>query len=267
MLGGGKETRPLLSREDLHLLLKEGHRNGVLTTEEKKMITRVINLGDSRVEEVMVPLIDVVAAPDSARVEDVIRLIHDSGHTRIPIYRERVDKIIGTVQATDLILAAAERDIREYIRPPYIVPEGKSLEELLDELRENDVNIAIVVDEYGGVSGIATLENILEEIVGEIRDEYDVEETAEYRFKKDALEVAGRMRVNEINELLGLELPDDQGETVAGLIVSHLGRIPAPGEKIAYAGHQFTVIQSTDRLLLRLAITGPSVRQKVSAPR
>jgi CBS domain containing-hemolysin-like protein len=219
------------------------------------------------VEDIMVPLIDVVVAPVTARVKDVIRLIHDSGHTRIPIFRERVDKIMGTVQATDLILADAEGSIQEFIRSPYIVPEGKSLEELLDELRENDVSIAIVVDEYGGVSGIATMENILEEIVGEIRDEYDVEETAEYRFKKDALEVAGRMRVDELNEILGLGLSEDQGETVAGLIVSHLGRIPSPGEKVAYAGHQFTVIQATDRRLLRLAITGPSVRQKMSTPR
>ncbi len=260
--GGGRKAWPLVDREDLHLLLKEGQRHGVLTSDEKKMITRVINLGANRVEDVMVPLIDVVAAPETARVEEVHRLIHESGHTRIPIYRDRIDRIIGTIQATDLLLAGSGEPVRGFIRPPYIVPEGKPLEELLDELRTNDVNITIVVDEYGGVSGIVTLENILEEIVGEIRDEYDVEEPAEYRYRKGRLEVKGRMSLEALNELLGLRLPEGQAETVAGLIMSLLGRIPSPGEKISCAGHLFTVLKSTDRRLETIAITGPAVRHR-----
>ena len=207
------------------------------------MIARVFEFGEYEASEVMVPLIDVNLVPESATVAAVRRLISDSGHTRIPVYRDRVDKIIGTVQVSDLVLAAGEEPVTSYIREPYIVPESKPVDELLEELRTSDFNMAIVVDEYGGVAGIVTLENIIEEIVGEIRDEYDPDEVAPFRLKGGVAEVSGRMRLDELNDALGLGLPEDrEEETIAGFVIDLLGRIPASGETAVWRDYHFKII-------------------------
>jgi len=250
------------SAEEINLLMEEGERQGALTEAERKMISRVFDFGETQVDEVMVPLIDIALAPEESRVGDIRRIIARTGHTRIPIYRERVDRIIGTVQATDLLTLSDEALIEPLIRKPYIVPETKPLEEMLEEFRKNDLHLAVVVDEYGGVSGIVTLENVLEEIFGEIRDEYDLEEGELLRFRGQVAEVSGRMGLDELNEELGLRLPEDhEEETIAGFLLDLLGRIPAPGDRVNYAGHEFVVIQATDRRLVRLEIRGPSVEK------
>ena len=175
LVGGPSGSQKMfVSQEDLLLLIKEGQIQGALTEEEQEMISRVLEFQENEASDIMVPLIDVALAGENSRVSDLWKIIRQTGYTRIPIYRERVDKIIGTVQATDLVMAKGEEEIRQFIRPPYIVPESKPLQELLEELRHNDVNIAIVVDEYGGVAGIVTLENVIEEIVGQIHYEYDI---------------------------------------------------------------------------------------------
>ncbi len=262
-------VRPEVSKlftsvDDIRLLMEEGKRQGTLTEDEEKMIARVFEFGENEVSEVMVPLIDVTLAPEDSTVDNIRRIISESGHTRIPIYRERVDKIIGTVQVTDLVMAPGEQSIDSLIREPYIVPESKPLEELLEELRNNDVNMAIVVDEYGGVAGIVTLENIIEEIVGEIQDEYDLDEVSLFRMKGEVAEVSGRMRLDELNDILGLDLPEDkEEETIAGFLIDLLGKIPDAGEKIDYNGHLFTITQATDRRIVRLEINGPAVDKKL----
>ncbi len=246
--------------------MEEGKRQGTLTEDEEKRIARVFEFGENEVSEVMVPLIDVTLAPEDSTVDNIRRIISESGHTRIPIYRERVDKIIGTVQVTDLVMAPGEQSIDSLIREPYIVPESKPLEDLLEELRNNDVNMAIVVDEYGGVAGIATLENIIEEIVGEIRDEYDLDEVSPFRMKDEMAEVSGRMRLDELNDVLGLDLPEDkEEETIAGFLIDLLGKIPAAGEKIKYNKYLFTITQATDRRVVRLEISGPAVDERRAA--
>ncbi|MEA1928999.1 MAG: hemolysin family protein [Candidatus Auribacterota bacterium] len=261
------ENRLFTSVDDIRILMQEGKRQGALTEVEEKMIARVFEFGENEVSEIMVPLIDVTLAPEDSTVDDIRRIISETGHTRIPIYRDRVDKIIGTVQVTDLVMAEGGKEIDTLIRDPYIVPESKPLEDLLDELRNNDVNMAIVVDEYGGVAGIVTLENIIEEIIGEIRDEYDLDEVSLFRMKGNAAEVFGRMRLDEINDILGLDLPEDkEEETIAGFLIDLIGKIPVVGEKIEFQGHFFKIIQATDRRIVRLELTGPAVdeRQKKS---
>jgi len=260
---GGR--RIFVSEEDLLLLIEEGEKQGALTEEEREMISRVLEFQENVASDIMVPLIEVALAPEGSRVRDLWKIIHKTGYTRIPVYRDRVDKIIGTVQATDLVLAGGEEDIRQFIRPPYIVPESKPLQELLEELRQNDINIAIVVDEYGGVAGIVTLENVIEEIVGEIRDEYDPEETLKFRLRGDVAEVSGRLRIDELNENLNLNLPEEEEEeTIAGFIIGLLGNIPAPGAEVKYAGHLFRVTQATDRRIDRLEIRGPAAAARAS---
>lgn len=252
------ESKMFASVEDIRLLMEEGQKQGALTEDERKMISRIFDFGENEVSDIMVPLIDVALSKEDSRVKDIWQIIRETGYTRIPIFRERVDKIIGTVQATDLVMSRGEESIKPFIRPPYIVPESKPLEGLLEELRNNDVNMAIVVDEYGGVAGVVTLENIIEEIVGEIRDEYDVEEAAEFRMRGEVADVSGRMRIDELNEILKLSLPEEEEEeTIAGFIIDLLGKIPAIGEKISYQDHLFTITQATDRRIVRLEITGP----------
>lgn len=255
-----EESKLFSSVDDIRLLMEEGKKQGALTEAEEKMIARVFEFGENEVSEVMVPLIDVTLAPEDSTVEQICRIISETGHTRIPIYRERVDKIIGTVQVSDLVMMPDGQGIASIIREPYIVPESKPLEDLLDELRNNDMNMAIVVDEYGGVAGIASLENIIEEIVGEIRDEYDLDEVSLFRMKGDAAEVSGRMRLDELNDILGMDLPEDkEEETIAGYLIDLIGKIPLVGEKIESNGHFFNITQATDRRIVRLEITGPAV--------
>ncbi len=263
LLGVTPERNKLFtSVDDIRLLMEEGKRQGTLTADEEKMIARVFEFGENEVSEIMVPLIDVTLAPEDATVSNILRIISESGHTRIPIYRDRVDRIIGTIQVTDLVTAPGDQSIETLIREPYIVPESKPLEELLEELRSNDVNMAIVVDEYGGVAGIATLENIIEEIVGDIHDEYDLEDVSRFRMKEDALEVSGRMRLDEVNDLLPLDLPEDrEEETIAGFLIDQLGKIPVAGEERSYHGHLFRITQVTDRRVVRLEIRGPAVEK------
>jgi len=146
--------------------MEEGKKQGALTEVEEQMIARVFEFGENDISEVMVPLIDVTLAPEDSTVKQIRRIISETGRYQDSYLSERVDKIIGTVQVSDLVMAADEEGIASIIREPYIVPESKPLEDLLDELRNNDMNMAIVVDEYGGVAGVATLENIIEEIVG-----------------------------------------------------------------------------------------------------
>ncbi|MFH1039208.1 MAG: hemolysin family protein [PVC group bacterium] len=258
-----EKGRLFTSVDDILLLMKEGKKQGTLSEEEERMIARVLEFRENEVSEIMVPLIDVTLAPEDSTVADIRRIISESGHTRIPIYRDRVDKIIGTVQVTDLVTVPGEEGIVPLIREPYIVPESKPLDELLEELRNNDVNMAIVVDEYGGVAGIATLENIIEEIVGEIRDEYDLDEVSPFKMKEEAAEVSGWMRLDDLNDILDLSLPEDkEEETVAGFLIDQLGKIPAAGEQISYHGHLFTITQATDRRLVRLEIRGPAVEKR-----
>ncbi len=267
-LGVVSEVNKLFtSVDDIRLLIREGLRQGTLSRDEERMITRVFEFGEFEASEVMVPLIDVNLVPESATVTDVCRLIRESGHTRIPVYRERVDKIIGTVQVSDLVQAPAEEQVTRYIREPYIVPESKPLDELLEELRTSDHNMAIVVDEYGGVAGIVTLENIIEEIVGEIRDEYDLDEVAPLRVRDGVAEVSGRMRLDELNDALGLGLPEDrEEETIAGFVIDLLGRIPAAGEKVVWRDYQMLVTQATDRRVVRLEIRGPGLAPRTLPP-
>ncbi|HOO76960.1 MAG TPA: hemolysin family protein [bacterium] len=268
LVGGRAQRRRLFaSVDDLNFLMEEGQRQGALTEEERRMISRVFDFGETQVDDIMVPLIDIALAPEEARVGDIRKIVERTGHTRIPIYRERVDRIIGTVQATDLLTAEENEPIAGIIRKPFIVPESKPLEELLEELRTNNHNMAIVVDEYGGVSGLVTLENVIEEIVGDIHDEYDIEEDTEFRLRGGLADVSGRMRIDEINEILGLNLPEEnEEETIAGFVIDLLGTIPSPGDRVSFDGHEFTVSKATDRQVLRLEIKGPAVSRLANRP-
>jgi putative hemolysin len=249
MLGAGDQAQGVMSTQELSILVERGGEQGILEAEEEQMIQAVIELGDQRVHEVMVPRIAMVTLPASATLEEAIDKVIEEGHSRIPVYEETIDEIIGILYAKDLLPflkgSASERPaLRSILRTPVFVPESMSVDDLLHEFQRRKVHIAIVLDEYGGTAGLVTIEDLLEEIVGEIQDEYDEEEPLIVRLSDDEARIDGRADVDDLAELfdtnLGLEDADEY-DTVGGLIYHRIGGVPKPGDQVAVDGLTLTV--------------------------
>jgi CBS domain containing-hemolysin-like protein len=253
---GRSKKNPFVTREEIELLLKESHEAGMLRGEEREMIEEIFYFGEKTARHAMLPLIDIVAAPETATVGEVRKLIAEAGHSRIPIYRGRIDTVIGTIHATDLIGLPAEKSARDVMRPPFIVPESARIEAVLAELQRNNKQMAIVADEYGGISGMLTLEDIVEEIVGEIDDEYDADNGAEWEKSAESIIVDGRMRIDDFNDEFGQHIPEDECETIGGFVINLLGKIPAAGVEVSYEQLTFRVTEATDRRVTRLSVKG-----------
>jgi len=240
--------------------LEQQRMEGVVDKEEQEMIENVLELTDSTADEIMTPRTDIVAVEISSDLQTVVGTINQAGHTRVPVYEESIDNIIGFVYAKDL-LSEIGRDagsfkLRDKLRPAFFVPETKPLRTLLHEFQNRKLHIAVVLDEYGGTAGIVTLEDILEELVGEITDEY--EEIAPKSIKKidaETVEVDARMYVNDLNDELELNLPEDEDyDTVGGFIFSHLGYIPKAGASFDYGKLHFTVTSAEPRRVRTIRI-------------
>jgi CBS domain containing-hemolysin-like protein len=258
---GGKETTSV-TPEELKLILKSSQRESDLKAGEITMINRIFDFTRTRVKEGMVPLIEVKGLDEENTVGDAINLIASQGHSRIPVYRERVDKIIGVVNSFDLFTAPhTEEKLGKLIRSCLYVPESKPIDELLLEFQRSGNHIAVVVDEYGGAVGIITIDDILEEIVGEIRDEYDTEEEMIVRLKNDQFLINGRMEIDQINEQLGLNLPRGSYETLGGFLLELFGHIPSQGEKVQYQNLTFTVLRASDRLIKEVKVKKEPVQE------
>ncbi|MBN1918447.1 MAG: HlyC/CorC family transporter [Verrucomicrobia bacterium] len=253
--GAHQERNPFVSREELRLLLKEGAQTGLLDPEGRRMIHRIFELHATFAKDIMTPLIDVVAVPADATAQQVVALMRESGHSRVPVYEQRVDEIVGVVSAFDFLhLERPPADARAVMRRPRVVPESKPIDDLLLEFQLTNSNFALVVDEYGGVSGIITSEDIIEEIVGEISDEYDRPEPPAQELVDGMGLIDGRLRIEEFNEEFEQKLPEAPAETVGGLVVAYLGRIPRAGETIEIAGLTVNVLEATERRVERLSI-------------
>ena len=234
-VGGPRaDTRQFVSREELKALLQLEPGEASVSTQEAEMIDKIFDLGDTTVREVMVPLVDVVMLPDTASSRDAIALIQQRGFSRIPIYGARETDVIGVVTAMDLLNRGAQvRTVTELMRQPTFVPETKRIDDLLREMQKGRNPLAIVVDEYGGATGIVTLEDIVEQIVGEIQDEHDRTPATVEQLPDGSYWVAGRTHIDELNEALDWSLPKHDYETVAGLVLATLHRIPRMGEDSA----------------------------------
>jgi len=251
----GAEVRPeaQISAEELMLIVERGGEQGVLEAEEEQMIHAVIELGDRRLHEVMIPRIAIVALPASASLDEAISVVVEEGHSRIPIFEESIDQVIGILYAKDLLPilkngSEARPALRSLLRTPVFVPESMTIDDLLHEFQRRKVHIAIVLDEYGGTAGLVTIEDLLEEIVGEIQDEYDVEEPMLVRLSTDEVRIDGRADVDELAEAFDTELGLEDGaeyDTVGGLIFHRLGGVPKPGDQVSVDGLILTV-ESTD---------------------
>ncbi len=249
------QKRAQISTEELKLIVERGGEEGILEAEEEQMISAVIGLSDRRVHEVMVPRTDMSALPVTATLDEAIDTIIAEGHSRIPVYEETIDKVVGILYAKDLLpfLKGEDKrpDLRTLLRTPLFVPESMSIDDLLHQLQRRKVHIAIVLDEYGGTAGLVTIEDLLEEIVGEIQDEYDVEEPMTVRLSDDEARVDGRASVDDLAELFDFDLEaledSEEYDTVGGLIYHRIGGVPQPGDKIELTAQGLLLtVESTD---------------------
>ena len=244
----GADTRKFVSREELKLLLQTEPGEADVTTQEAEMIDKIFDLGDTTVREIMVPLVEVAAVPDTATPDEAVAVIQERGFSRLPIYRQRVTNLIGVVTVMDLFhRGGSARTVEELMRQPYYVPETKRIDDLLREMQRARVHLVIVVDEYGGSTGVVTLEDIVEQIVGEIRDEHDRTPAAVERLPDGSYRVLARTEVDEINEALDWDLPKNDYETIAGLVLASLHRIPRTGEEFQLRGYTITVLEADAR--------------------
>jgi len=252
LLGGKSQVRgPFVTEEELKMLVSVGEEEGVLEEEEREMIHGIFEMGDMRVREVMVPRTDLVAIEANEPVEKAVDLVTKHGHTRIPVYEGNLDHIVGVMYAKDLLRAVVrgeQKSLREIARKPYFTPESNLVQDVLRDLRKNRVHMAIVVDEYGGTAGAVTIEDILEEIVGPIHDEYDIGEEDEIQFiSPNEVVLDGRVSVDDVNELLKLEIAADDYDTIGGYVLNQLGAAPKVGAtlKLGNAELRVEAVQGT----------------------
>jgi len=237
----------------------EGAAEGAVDAEEVDMIESVMEFGDTRAAEIMTPRTELLAIPADMAWQAAAEQIVVAGHTRVPVYERDMDNIIGVLYAKDLLqLATRDKDLplREIMRKPFFVPETKPLDDLLRDFKRLKVHIAIILDEYGGTAGICTIEDLLEQIVGEISDEYDHDEPEEMKRLSDTVvEIDSRMYVDDLNDALGLDLPEDEDyDTVAGFVFFALGYIPQVGETVEAHGARFSVLAADERKIIRLRV-------------
>jgi putative hemolysin len=252
-------ARQFVSREELQLLLQLEPEEADVTSSEAEMIDKIFELGDTAVREIMVPLVDVAVLPETATPDEAIRLIQARGFSRIPVYQDRELNMVGVVTAMDLLRQGVDApDLKTLMRPASYVPETKRIDELLTEMQKARVQLETVVDEYGAAVGIVTLEDIVEQIVGEIQDERDRTPTTVERLPDGSYRVAGRERVEELNDALDWRLPRGDYETVAGLVLATVHRIPLVGEEFQISGYTFTVLEADERSVRTVRITPPA---------
>ncbi len=249
---------PFVTEDELRLMVEVSEEEGVLEEEARAMIDNVFELNDTTVREVMVPRIDMVAIEADAPVEEATRLVLQGGNSRVPVYEDTIDEIIGLLYAKDLlrVLATGQhpKSVRELARKAYFVPETKRLDDLLRELRKQRVHMAIVVDEYGAVAGLVTIEDLVEEIVGDIKDEYDVEEQLFERIGENEFLINAKLSVSEFSELIEHELPEGEYDTLGGFVYAQLDKVPTIGDSVTYDDLTFTVLDTKGRRVTKVKV-------------
>lgn len=256
IFGGKKSDRNegFVSREELRLLMKMKHDKGDVKPSERRMINRLLNFTETSAKEIMIPLIEVAALSDRVTVKEATEKFVQTKHRRIPVYRERVDRIIGILNSFDILDEDPRKKIKSLVRTAYYVPSTMGIAELLEGLQNNGRSMAIVVDEFGGAEGIVTVEDILEEVVGDIEDEYDVPESL-YKLQPDgSIIVSGRMPVDDINDRFNMAIPEGDYETIGGFFLDRVKHIPNIGEKIRMRNLELIVTKASKRIIGEVTI-------------
>ncbi|HET9681685.1 MAG TPA: hemolysin family protein [Candidatus Limnocylindrales bacterium] len=263
LLGVQPNQEASITAEELRLIVERGGEQGVLEAEEEQMINAVIELGERRVHEVMVPRVSIAALPVNATFEDAIDAVVADGHSRIPVFEDSIDEIVGILYAKDLLPylkpdAEARPPLRNLLRAPVLVPESMTIDDLLHELQRRKVHLAIVLDEYGGTAGLVTIEDLLEEIVGEIQDEYDVEEPLVVKLSDTEARIDGRADVDAIDEVFDIDLDledEEEYDTIGGLVYHRVGGVPSPGDRVELPGITLTVESTDGRRVGKVLVT------------
>ena len=270
ILGGKNQERsPFLTVDELKTMVTVGKEEGVLEAQEEHMIHSIMEFGDKKVTEVMTPRTEMICLKSTESIQEAIQVIAKEGHSRIPLYEGNIDNIIGVVYAKDLLKVKEERDLtlKECMRTALFIPEGKRIDELLFQMQSAKTHIAIIVDEYGGTVGLVTFEDIIEEIVGEIQDEYDVDSQEEGQAIKyegtDTVILPAKMGVDEVNELLHMDLPKEEYDTIGGFVFGLFGRLPARGETITHLNLHIQIEEVRRRQIKKIRIT--RLKEKIGA--
>ncbi len=250
---GADKNKFNLSEKELRALVDIGEEKGALLKEEKEMIHGIFEMSGTVAREIMVPRTDMICLEKKATLNEILKTIKKHMHSRIPVYDETIDNIVGILYVKDLLPFIRKRNrenfnLEKIVRPAHYVPETKRVNELLKEFQTEKIHMAIVVDEYGGTSGLVTLEDVIEEIVGEIQDEYDKESPQIQKINESTFLVDGGTLLDEINEELGLDLPTEEGvDTLAGFLLGQFGSVPKTKEKIDFNGYQFIIEKATKK--------------------
>ena len=256
---GGLDGVGSVTEDELMSLVDAGQQEGLLEQGERKMIYSIFKLGDTLAREIMVPRIDILALEVDTPFSQAVNALLQSGYSRVPVFRESVDNILGLLYAKDLLRVWREGNqldsLKDLLRPAYFVPEAKKVDELLAEIQAQRIHMAIVVDEYGGVAGLVTLEDIVEEIVGEILDEYDQAGELLYQVINDSEYIfQGLTDLDDFNEILDSHIPKEEADTLGGLIYSRMGRVPSGGESVEVGDLILTVEQVTGRRIRKVRV-------------
>jgi CBS domain containing-hemolysin-like protein len=262
-----EERLGFLSPAQREQIRESEEKSDSLDTDEKDMINSILEFRETEVGEIMVPRTEVIAVEEGATASELVAIINEHGHSRIPVYRKSIDEVIGVLNVKDLYKAiqpecsafGSSFTLHEFIRPAFFVPENKRINELFRELKTEKVHLAVVVDEYGGVCGIVTMEDILEEIVGEINDEYDEEEIRFKKINDQTFELDPKMNIEEINEILGTSLDSDNVDynTLSGLIMTHSGSIPEENQQFEISSLKIKIVKMDGHKIMRVRVEKP----------
>lgn len=264
LLGGEIKPPPqFLTEEEMKAMISIGEEEGTLEKEEKEMLHKVFEFGDKKVSEAMVPRTEIVAVSEDAVVADVLELLTTNGYSRYPVIKDTVDNIVGLLYVKDILIKMEKEEvtrttpIKNIVRDAYYIPESKMVTELLDEMQKNKFQIAIIVDEHGGTAGIITLEDIMEEIVGGLQDEFEaIEAEKEVEIVDEStLVVSGFTGIDEVNELVGVDLKSEEFNTIGGFLFGLFGHLPSVGEQLRYHGLRFLILEMDGKKIDKVKIT------------
>jgi CBS domain containing-hemolysin-like protein len=258
IFGNGEQRNPFTLREEIMAMMGMASSDTDIEPSEQSMIRRVFDFGETTAADIMVPLIDVVGIDQGASAGEAMRLAAATAHKRLSVYDERVDKIVGTLNTLDLLLEGRRAAIKPFVHTPIYIPGSQGIGDLLPVIREKGVGMAVVVDEFGGAEGIVTLEDIIEEVVGEIGDEYDASGDPNNRLHKLGerdFVVGARVELQTVEEELGLEFPDGNYQTLAGFILEIAKEIPTPGTVVRYQDTTFTIKKATAQAIQEVRVT------------
>lgn len=259
MGGNHQHTGTKVTEEEIRLMIDVGQEEGVFQETETEMINSIFEFDNTSVREVMTPRIDIVGLPVNASLDEIIEMVTREKYSRIPVYRDSMDYVVGILYTKDLLslLRGMKEDfsLRDVMRDPYFVPESKKINQLFIEFKQMKNHMAVVIDEYGGTAGLVTIEDLLEEIVGNIQDEYD-DEDVDFEMKgSNVIVVNGMLMIDEVNDIFNVEIPEDEWETIGGFVMGLIGTVPSKGDEVQYEGMIFNILEMDDKRIARLKIT------------